>query len=126
MSRKVDLEPQDERMFNYWQVQTEFLLNRISLNDVKRLVDNINDSINFRINEDGNIVEAALTPIEREKESVSDKIIEKVEESKQPKEVIEENLKELKVDSELPGMNNQKRQGKIDILEKVIEEIENE
>jgi len=119
---KVDLEPSDSKMVDRWMMHTEFMLNRVKVNDLKKLIDDLRDAINYQLNEDGKLEKVDFTPIERRKDELNERAVEKVEDAKKPEQVIKSNLSRLKQDSNLPGMGDN-RNSQIKILEETLEDI---
>ena len=122
----IDLEPSDEMMAARWHMHTEFMLNRVDSATLKRLVDDIKDGRNFVVNEEGNIVEDEEGYIERNKEELNKRIIEKVESSQEKTQIVEDKLSKLKQKGSLPGFKSVKRQAKIEVLEELVEELDPE
>jgi len=122
----INLEPSDSKMADRWHMQTEFMLQRVPSSDLKRMVDDIKDGINYQVDQEGNIVESELSPIDRDKSELNDRICEKVREAKKPVEEMREKLEELEKERELPGMkkDEKERSAKIQVLEEILEEVD--
>ena len=123
---KIDLEPSDEKMVSRWEMFTEFMLNRIPEDELKRMMLEVADGVSHTINDKGNIVEDGHTVIDREKADIHERFVEKVESD--PVRIIREKRSDLKQKSSLPGALSEEedRMAKISLLDELIEEIEDE
>lgn len=121
-----NLEVSDKEMVDRWQMHTEFMLNKVSASDLKRMVDDIRDGINYHVNKEGNIEEVELSPIERDLEELTDRYVEKVESVKEPEQIIEDEISDLRQRLNLPGAPaSEKTEAKLKVLKKIKKEIVN-
>lgn len=113
-------------MVDRWQMTTEFMLQRVESHTLKRMIDDIKDGMNYKLSENGDLIEESLSPIDRNKSDLNDRLVEKVESETGAREAVEDKLSELKNRTDVPGMKQQsgERQAKVEVLEEVIDEVE--
>lgn len=117
----TDLEPSDDKMVGRWQMFTEFMLNHLPPGEVKKMVDEIHDSINYQVNEEGNIESVELSPIDRDKEHLTDRFQRKINKVDTAEDVVRRKLEEMPEDA-----SEYKELGaKEEALQEVLEEIDN-
>lgn len=119
-----ELEKSDQKMVDHWTVHTEYLLNRISSSEIKRMVDEVMDSVSFVVNEEGNIEKDEMSVIERDKGEVKSRAVKKLEKSKTARQAIEDKITQLERQIALPGLDHD-YEPKKEVLEEVLEEVSN-
>jgi len=121
---KNELTTSDKKMVDRWHMHTEFMLNKVDVATLKRLVTDIADGVNYKVNSEGNIVEADYSPIERDKSDLNEKIHRKVKNSTKAEDAVREKISELKNKRDLVGKMSSTDE--IKVLKEVLEEIRNE
>jgi len=103
-------------------MHTQFMLNRVNVSDLKRMVEQIKDGVNYQVNDKGNIEEVDLSPIERDLDHLLDRHKRKVKQANNAETVVQNKLDELKDKNVLDSETDIDH--KIEVLEQVTEEID--
>lgn len=122
----LEIQPDDKKMFQRWHMLTEWLLNRLEKDELKRLVEDIQQATNYKVNNEGNIVEADYTAIDRNKKELQDEWSKKIDVEISFSQYINNKLTELKQEKHEEMSLELERKAKIDALEKTLEVVENE
>jgi len=109
-------------MVDRWHMHTQFMLNRVNVSDLKRMVEQIKDGVNYQVNDKGNIEEVDLSPIERDLDHLLDRHKRKVKQANNAETVVQNKLDELKDKNVLDSETDIDH--KIEVLEQVKGEID--
>lgn len=103
-------------------MHTQFMLNRVNVSDLKRMVEQIKDGVNYQVNDKGNIEEVDLSPIERDLDHLLERHQRKVKRANNAETVVQNKLDELKDKNVLDSETDIDH--KIEVLEEVMGEID--
>lgn len=122
----LDIQPSDNKMFRRWHMLTEWLINRIDTDEVKRLIEDIEQAANYKVNAEGNIVEADYSTINRNKKELQDKMAEKISNEKQLTEFLRQRKKEIEESDEQHREREIAKIAEKDLIEEALQVVENE
>jgi hypothetical protein len=121
----IDLKPSDEDWVRSWMRSTEYMLGRLPSHEVKKMVDNVRDGRNYKVDAEGNLVsDKECGVIEMDKTCIRDRMLRELSDQRSVASRAHEMLSDLKERPAMPGRETKEQQAKIEVLEELLDGVQ--